>query len=292
MSDGIEQKTRLVPHVVIAVILVAIIAAVLLWPASEQLPEEPIAQPVELPAAVEPPPETTVDEEPRAFVPVPMPEEVVLEPVETPEPQAVIEPEPEPVTIIDTSDAAIKSALLTIANTPIVGRLLVNDSLLQRFVVTVTNTADSDSAPNFQLLVPPEQPFRIYQQADKEWIDAASYKRYTGYVDALETLDNDQLLALYSTYLPDIQEMYSEIGDPSTPFSEVFVEALDELLDTPEIPTPVEVYSDSVMYKFKDERFENLSLPQKQLLRMGPDNMRRVKAKLRELKQALQDGSE
>jgi len=291
MSDGVEQKTRLIPHIVLAVIFIAIIAVVLLWPASEQLPEKPITQPVELPPTIEQPvQEETAVEEPSAFVPVPMPEEVVLEPVETPKPQEPVEPEP--IAIIDTSDAAIKSALLTIANTPVVGRLLVNDSLLQRFVVTVTNLADSDSAPNFQLLAPPEQPFRIYQQADKEWIDAASYKRYTSYVDALETLENDQLLDLYDTYLPDIQEIYAEIGNPSTPFSEVFVEALDELLDTPEIPTPVEVYSDSVMYKFKDERFENLSLPQKQLLRMGPDNMRRVKAKLRELKQALKDGSE
>lgn len=291
MSNGIEQKNRLIPHLVLAAILIVIIAIVLLWPASEQLPEEPVAKPIDLPPVVQQPiEEEPVVDEPRAFVPVPMPEEVVLEPVDTPEPQIPVEPEP--VVVIDTSDAAIKSALLTIANTPVVGRLLVNDSLLQRFVVTVTNMADSDSAPNFQLLVPPEQPFRIYQQADKEWIDAASYKRYTSYVDALETLDNDQLLDLYDTYLPDIQEIYGEIGDPDTPFSEVFVEALDELLDTPEIPTPVEVFSDSVMYKFKDERFENLSLPQKQLLRMGPDNMRRVKAKLRELKQAISDGSE
>ena len=58
------------------------------------------------------------------------------------------------------------------------------------------------------------------------------------------------------------------------------------------IPTPVEVYRDSVMYKYKDERIEELSLPQKQLLRLGPDNMRRVKAKLRDLKASLEDGSE
>ena len=50
---------------------------------------------------------------------------------------------------------------------------------------------------------------------------------------------------------------------------------------------PVEVYTDSVMYKYADERLESLSDPQKQLLRTGPDNMRRIKAKLRELKDSL-----
>ena len=42
-----------------------------------------------------------------------------------------------------------------------------------------------------------------------------------------------------------------------------------------------------------DPRLENLSTPQKQLLRTGPDNMRRIKAKLREIQDMLQDnGSE
>ena len=50
---------------------------------------------------------------------------------------------------------------------------------------------------------------------------------------------------------------------------------------------PVEVYTDSVMFKFKDQRLEALAAPQKQLLRTGPENMRRIKAKLRELRTAI-----
>ena len=65
------------------------------------------------------------------------------------------------------------------------------------------------------------------------------------------------------------------------------ITAIDTLLDTPEVKMPVEVYTDSVMYKYADERLESLSSPQKQLLRTGPDNMRRIKAKLRELREAL-----
>ena len=69
--------------------------------------------------------------------------------------------------------------------------------------------------------------------------------------------------------------------------TKVLIEAIDTLLDTPEVKMPVEVYTDSVMYKYADERLESLSDPQKQLLRTGPDNMRRIKAKLRELKDSL-----
>ena len=68
----------------------------------------------------------------------------------------------------------------------------------------------------------------------------------------------------------------------------MLLSAIDELLDTPEVPVPIEVYSDSVMYKYTDERLENLDGPQKQLLRTGPDNMRRIKAKLREIKALIE----
>ena len=64
-------------------------------------------------------------------------------------------------------------------------------------------------------------------------------------------------------------------------------DAIDVLLDTHEVPVPVEVFTDSVMYKFADSRLESLPAPQKQLLRTGPENMRRIKAKLREIKETL-----
>ena len=143
-------------------------------------------------------------------------------------------------------------------------------------------------APNHQLLTPPEQNFRVYSQADKQWIDAASYKRYTPYVNVLESFDNEALLTVYQSYKDDIQAKYAEIGDPDKDFNSVLLSAIDELLDTPEVPVPVEVYSDSVMYKYTDERLENLDGPQKQLLRTGPDNMRRIKAKLREIKALIE----
>ncbi len=42
------------------------------------------------------------------------------------------------------------------------------------------------------------------------------------------------------------------------------------------------------MYTFADDSYESLPAAQKQLLRMGPDNIQRVKDKLREIRRALQ----
>ncbi|WP_334049315.1 DUF3014 domain-containing protein [Alteromonas gracilis] len=277
MSESSEKKS-LGPHFIIVGILLIVILAVVFWP-SEDEPETVINPEPEI---IEP--EVTPSEEPEIFEPsqpaptVELDEKDEVEPL--PEP---VEPDPEP---LDTSDPAVKASLIesSSADEETINRMLVNEGLIQRFVVSVTNLANDEMAPNHQLLTPPEQNFRVYSQAGKQWIDAASYKRYTPYVDMLESFNNEALLNIYGIYKEDIQAKFSEIGNPNEDFNEVLLQAIDQLLDTPEVPVPVEVYTDSVAYKYADERLENLNEPQKQLLRTGPDNMRRIKAKLRELK--------
>ena len=282
MSESSEKKS-LGPIFIVVGILVIVVLAVAFWP-SEEAPKPVVTPEPEVVQPVEPEPVEPEVFEPQVPAPtVELEEKDEVDPL--PEP---VEEEPEP---LDTSDPAIKASLIesSSAGEDTVNRMIVNEGLLQRFVVTVTNLANDEMAPNHQLLTPPEQHFRVYSQAGKQWIDAASYKRYTPYVDILESFDNEALLSVYDIYKADIQAKYAEIGDPDQNFDEVLVDAFDQLLDTPEVPVPVEVYTDSVAYKYADERLENLNEPQKQLLRTGPDNMRRIKAKLRELKVLVEE---
>lgn len=282
MSESSEKKS-LSPHFIIVGILLIIILAVVFWP-SEEEPEAVITPEPDITE-----PEVTPTDEPEIFEPTQPAPTVELEEKDEVEPlPEPVEPDPEP---LDTSDPAVKASLIesSSADEEMVNRMLVNEGLIQRFVVSVTNLANDEMAPNHQLLTPPEQNFRVYSQAGKQWIDAASYKRYTPYVDMLESFNNEALLNIYDIYKEDIQAKFSEIGNPDKDFNKVLLQAIDQLLDTPEVPVPVEVYTDSVAYKYADERLENLNEPQKQLLRTGPDNMRRIKAKLRELKVMVEE---
>ncbi len=282
MSESSEKKS-LGPHFIIVGILLVVILAVVFWPSDEE--PEPVVNPE--PEVTEP--EVTAPEEPEVFEPTQPAPTVELEEKDDVEPlPEQVEPDPE---LLDTSDPAVKASLIesSSAGEETVNRMLVDEGLIQRFVVSVTNLANDEMAPNHQLLTPPEQSFRVYSQAGKQWIDAASYKRYTPYVDMLESFNNEALLNIYGIYKGDIQAKYAEIGNPDQDFNSVLLEAIDQLLDTPEVPVPVEVYTDSVAYKYADDRLENLSEPQKQLLRTGPDNMRRIKAKLRELKVLVEE---
>ena len=277
MSESSEKKS-LGPHFIIVGILLVVILAVVFWPSDDE------PEPVVTPESEVTEPEVTTPEEPEVFEPTQPAPTVELEEKDEVEPlPEPVETEPEP---LDTSDPAVKASLIesSSASEETVNRMLVDEGLIQRFVVSVTNLANDEMAPNHQLLTPPEQNFRVYSQAGKQWIDAASYKRYTPYVDMLESFNNEALLNIYGIYKDDIQAKYAEIGSPDQDFNGVLLEAIDQLLDTPEVPVPVEVYTDSVAYKYADDRLESLNEPQKQLLRTGPDNMRRIKAKLRELK--------
>ena len=273
MTDETNKPTSLMPHAILGAAVIIVLLVVYFWLSPSQEEPQPVREPLPQPVVAEP-----VEPDPE---PEPEPEP---EPIVEPEVPEIVEPEPEPV---DTSDAAVKTSLLNLSDYDAAGSLLVNEALLQRFVVLTENMSRGDTAPNHQVFHPPGQAFRVYTQAGKEWIDAASYKRYTPYVDTFEGMDTETLIDLYHLYKPTIAEIYAEIGDPDEDFDNVVKQAINHLLDTPEVPVPIEVYTDSVMYKYRDTRLEDLSGPQKHLLRTGPENMRRIKAKLREVLETL-----
>ncbi|MEO9943682.1 DUF3014 domain-containing protein [Paraglaciecola sp.] len=280
MND--KTSKSLVPHFTIAAIVVLAILIIFLWPSepapyTPEIETEPSAAPVE----VSPMEVPNVDTPPEFEAPPAMNE--FVEPEPKPKPEIIPEPKP-----LDISDGTVKTKLLTLSDYDAFARLLINDALLERFVVMTTTLADEDIAANNRVLTQPEKPFRTYSQAGKDWIDPASYKRYTPYVDVFESLESSSLLALYEEYKPAINDIFAEIGNPNDNFDDKLSDAIDILLDTPEVPVPVEVYTDSVMFKYADKRIESLSAPQKQLLRTGPENMRRIKAKLREIQSVLQ----
>ena len=65
------------------------------------------------------------------------------------------------------------------------------------------------------------------------------------------------------------------------------IEVIDHLLATPDVKEPIALTQPKVLYEFADPALQELSAGQKALLRMGPDNETRVKAKLREIRKAL-----
>lgn len=286
-----NQMTQMKPYLIAAGVLVVILVVAFFWSGSdEEVPVISAPVPVtsvqptadEIAAADEL--ENTQDES-DVFEGTPEIQPLEIEMGQDIEPlPEVVAPEP-----LDESDDAVKSALVSIASSPLIAKYLVDESLLQKFVINVNSIASQEMSRNHSLVVPPTEKFSVYQQADRQWIDADSFKRYNPYIDALESMSTDDLIEIMNTYRATLEAKFAEISAPNTTFNSALLKAIDELLDTPIVPLPIEVYSDSVMFKFKDDKLESLSAPQKQLIRTGPENTRRIKDVLRNLQDALKE---
>jgi hypothetical protein len=126
-------------------------------------------------------------------------------------------------------------------------------------------------------------------------IASANYPRYARHVAALEAVDTAAAAQAYRRLYPVLQQAYEDIGYPGKYFNDRLVAVIDLLLATPEPPGALRLRLPEfgadlkperpwVLYEFEDPALQQLSAGQRILLRMGPDNLRRVKAKLREIR--------
>jgi len=118
-------------------------------------------------------------------------------------------------------------------------------------------------------------------------MNPAGYRRYDSYSEAIDSLDTSALVSSFDTLRPLYEEAYGQLGLDPNDFDNAVIRMLDRVLATPEIDEPIALTRESVMYKYADPQLEQLTPMQKQLMRMGPDNIRRIKEKAKALREGL-----
>ena len=187
-----------------------------------------------------------------------------------------------------TSDAAVRDLVEGASSHPQLAKWLVNEDLVRRFVASVDNIAEDRSPRQHLDFMQPSTPFRILDRRGTFYMNPASYHRYDLAAEVLASLDTAGTVALYRELRPLIDEAYREISPPGSDFEDRLLEAIDHLLAV-EAPTgDIELEERTVAtFAYADGSLESLSDAQRHVLRMGPDNVRRVQEKLQELREAL-----
>ena len=134
---------------------------------------------------------------------------------------------------------------------------------------------------------PPKQAFSVVEEDEVIYISPSSYQRYDSYTDTLTALDSRRLVSTFHALRPMYEQAFQYLGLDPGDFDNTIIRALDQVLATPEIIEPIALQPKSVIYVFADPALENLPAVQKQLLRMGPDNISRIKQQARALREGL-----
>jgi hypothetical protein len=199
---------------------------------------------------------------------------------------------------LDHSDSVVATALTDLVGSKASLSFLQHDGFVRRLVVTVDNLGRAHAAPRLWPVNPTPGRFSVSGEGDKRVVSADNDLRYTPFVLFVESIDAHRAAKVYAQLYPLFQQAYEELGYPGRYFNDRLVAVIDQLLDTPEPSGPlaisyVEVKGPEapprpwVSYEFADPALETLSAGQKMLLRTGPVNERRLKAKLREIRRQL-----
>jgi len=221
---------------------------------------------------------------PQAQAPAPPASSSAVEhPVETPAPS-------EQLPSLAESDAAARDALASLFGSPTFDALFRPQEMIRNIVATVDNLPRKTVALRLMPVKPVPGAFQV-RGSDGGWVAGPDNgARYTPYVRAFEAVDSRRLVAVYVRLYPLFQQAYADLGYPSRYFNDRLFEVIDHLLAAPEAPASIALVQPKVLYDFADPALADLSAGQKIMVRMGPENEARVKAKLRELKRALSKG--
>lgn len=114
------------------------------------------------------------------------------------------------------------------------------------------------------------------------------YKRYDDFANAVASIDEVKGLDLYLAYKPLFNKVYKTFSYPeSYKVEDIFLKAAANVINAPVMEERVGIVKHSIFYKFSNPKLEALSDVEKQMLRMGPENTKKIQAKLRQLVEVI-----
>jgi hypothetical protein len=196
--------------------------------------------------------------------------------------------EPFVLPALEASDEVVRRLVAGVSSNPQLARWLVPDELVRRFVEAVVDISRGSSpVPALEVLIPAE-PFSVQRSGDRLLLGPGSQRRYDLLADVFASVDAGVAVLVYRRLLPLFREAYEELGYADEAFEEVLARAMENLLAVEVPERELEVREAVGRYVYVDPRIESLTPAAKHLIRMGPDNARRVQEKLREISERLE----
>jgi hypothetical protein len=192
---------------------------------------------------------------------------------------------------LDQMDPLLRQLIGALSNHPGLAAWLISDDLTKQLAAAIHRASRGEPPSRDFRAFAPKNGFKVMARGTQMAIDPSGYRRYQSLVDGVTATDASAVAKVYRTIHPRLNEAYRKLGHPNGDVHDAVEAGLTILLDTPVLKDPIYVVETSgVRWKFADAKTEALSGSQKQLLRMGPDQVDRVLVWLRALQGSLQGG--
>jgi len=190
---------------------------------------------------------------------------------------------------LDESDILMRKLAADLSSRPELAKWLLTKDIIRKFVAAVDNIANGHSPrKNIDFFNPGK--FFPLKKEGVCYLDPAGFKRYSPVANVFSSLDSEGCVRLYRQLKSALQEAYQELGYPDKDFNITLFQAMDELMKVPVIEEDVTLEEKLMSYVMVDPELEKMSEAQKHLFRMGPVNIRKIKAKLKELEYIFKKG--
>lgn len=203
-----------------------------------------------------------------------------------------------PAASASATPPTLENSLARLFGQELIATIFQTEDFARRVVATVDNLGREKAPARLWPLHPPAGRFTARKLGEAEVIAADNFVRYARHMTLVERADLRQVVALYKRFYPQFQQAYEELGYPGRHFNDRVVEVIDLLLATPEPTAPVAVRLPVIqgpiqpqrpwlLYEFADPPQQAMPAGPQLLMRMGPDNQRRLKVRLAELRRLL-----
>jgi hypothetical protein len=182
----------------------------------------------------------------------------------------------EPLPDIEQSDTLYGQALAKLFGQKSLKSIFHSDRMIRRFVATIDNLPRHEAPVKMMPVKPVGGSFLVDRHETELSIAPANAQRYVTYLQVMAAADPRRLVDMYVSFYPLFQKAYRELGYPDGFFNDRLIEAIDNLLATPEPSPPIALEQPKVLYTYADKSVEARSAGQRIMLRMGAEN--RVKA--------------
>ena len=197
-----------------------------------------------------------------------------------------------PLPPLNQMDTFLRALLRALSSSPELARWLAGDDLIRLMADGIDRVSRGQSAARDATALRPRGIFTVISRRQETTLEPASYQRFDGLATMVSSLDARSVADAYRTIQPRLDEAYRGLGRSEGSVDDAIGVALQVLIDTPIVRGPIRlVPGKGATYAYADPELEGLPAAQKQLLRMGPDNLERIQQRLKEIKQAIESGA-